>query len=572
VLELIPAVKHLTTYSNFLTKRAIRCETTELDPRLRKALEKLPWDEEGVRLTICVTGDAGEGYTLCIREQEISIRSQGPAGAFYAIQTLRQLFRQEAVPCLDIEDQPDFAYRGFYHDVTRGKIATEDSIKQLIDQMAYYKLNSLQLYVEHTFEFEEYRQLHSATGTLTREAIRRIGAYCRENFIDFIPSLSTFGHLFELLELPRYRHLRVLKDYEASPNFWSDRMRHHTIDPEQEESIALIRSLIDQYVPQFDSEWFNICCDETFDLHSLDAQGVDSGALYVEFVKKIIAHVQKHGKKVMMWADILLKYPRIIQELPQDICFLNWYYGSEPPEEKILRLAQSGRAQIVCPGTSTWSRLCENVDVEEQNISRMAEYGHRHGAVGVLNTNWGDWGNPCSLELAMYGLVLGAEKAWSVQTAVDAAFYARVNRLLYENENGIQYLKQLSRLHDPVKWNDFCRTYFEHRYGSGGEPQTPPADTAAVQRGYAELAQALSREHWTHDAYRQEMLLAAEGVCVIAELWDALLGRPGTRVTDTGRWLRRYEDAWLQKNQPNEFSRIRDMFEYCEAVSAASGT
>ena len=155
MLELIPAVKHLTTYSNFLTKRAIRCETTELDPRLRKALEKLPWDEDGVRLTICVTGDAGEGYTLCIREQEISIRSQGPAGAFYAIQTLRQLFRQEAIPCLDIEDQPDFAYRGFYHDVTRGKIATEDSIRQLIDQMAYYKLNSLQLYVEHTFEFEE---------------------------------------------------------------------------------------------------------------------------------------------------------------------------------------------------------------------------------------------------------------------------------------------------------------------------------------------------------------------------------------------------------------------------------
>ena len=432
--------------------------------------------------------------------------------------------------------------------------------------MAYYKLNSLQLYVEHTFEFEEYKQLRNTTGCLTKEALLEIGAYCKENFIDFIPSLSAFGHLYELLEQPQYRHLQVLKDFDASSNFWENRMMHHTIDPENPESIALIESLINQYIPCFESEWFNICCDETFDLHTYDALGIDSGKLYVEFVKKIIDHVQKRGKKVMMWADILLNYPHTIDQIPTGTCFLNWNYSADPPEENVIHLAKTGKAQIVCPGTTTWSRLCENVEREEQNICRMAEYGHAHGAVGVLNTNWGDWGNPCSLELAMYGLVLGAEKSWSVTTTVDDAFYSRVNALLYENHNGIQCLIALSQLHSFVDWEDFCRAYFCHRYGDESDKKEVALDVAAVQNAYTELVKNLSGEQWNNDEYRQEMLVAAEGICVIAELLAKLLGWRVERLTNTRKWLHKYSEKWLKKNQPNELYRIREMFDYCEDI------
>lgn len=566
MINLIPAVKKLEIHSNFFAAKAVCCEKSGLDTRLLSALEKLPCDPSGAPLDIRINGDEGEAYTLLVEENRISVEAAGPAGAFYAIQTLRQLFAHKEIPCLSIEDEPDFPYRGFYHDVTRGKIPTMASIKTLIDQMAYYKLNSLQLYVEHTFEFEEYKQLRDSTGCLTKEDLLEIGAYCRENFIDFVPSLSTFGHLYELLAQPQYRHLRVLKDYETEPNLWRNRMAHHTLDPEQPESIALVGSLIDQYAPCFESEWFNICCDETFDLRSYDALGMDSGKLYVDFVKKIIAHTQKHGKKVMMWADILLEHPETIGEIPEDICFLNWDYSPDPSEEKITRFAQSGRKQIVCPGTSTWSRLCENVNVEELNICRMARYGHQHGALGVLNTNWGDWGNPCSLDLAMYGLVLGAEMSWSVATPVDEAFYSRVDALLYENEKGMKYLKELSAIHEYANWNNFCRAYFYHRYGYISDEREVRLNVAAVQKGYTELVKKLSAEQWLRDEYRQEMLLAAEGVCVIAELWEKLLGRPVSRLTDTRQWLKKYSEKWMQKNQPNELYRILEMFEYCEDI------
>ena len=566
MIQLIPTVKHIETYSSFCSGQGICYEENNIDSRLLSALKKLPYDKAGAKLDICIAGHTGEGYELSINENDIRIQADGPAGAFYAVQTLRQIFKSSEIPCLYIKDFPDFEYRGFYHDVTRGKIPTVETIKKLIDQMAYYKLNSLQLYVEHTFEFEEYKDLNASTGCMTKEDLLEIGAYCRENFIDFIPSLSTFGHLYELLEQPQYKHLRVLKNYETEPNFWHNRMAHHTLDPENPQSIALVESLIDQYIPCFDSEWFNICCDETFDLHSYDTMGVDSGKLYVEFVKKMIAHVQEHGKKVMMWADILLKYPHTIDQIPNDTCFLNWCYQANPTEENIIRLAQKGKAQIVCPGTTTWSRLCEYVDVEEQNICRMAEYGYQHGALGVLNTNWGDWGNPCSLELAMYGLVLGAEKSWSVNTSADNEFYNRVNALLYENENGILHLKEVSRLHTLVNWNDFCRAYFYHRYGHESDKKEFQPDLTAVQKAYAELSQTLSGEQWVNDEYRQEMLLAAEGICVIAELWTKLLGNPVSRLTDTRKWLQKYSEKWLQKNQPNELYRIREMFEYCEEI------
>ena len=567
MISLIPGVKKLTLGVGALARKAVCCGDVNLDSRILAAVRKLPCDDTGVPLEITVTGETGEGYTLDIGENAICVVAEGPAGAFYAVQTLRQLFTREKVPCLHIEDKPDFAHRGFYHDATRGKIPTVQTLQQLIDQMAYYKLNSLQLYVEHTFDFEEYKQLHETTGCLTKEELLQIGDYCRENFIDFIPSLSTFGHLYELLELPQYRHLRVLKDFAAPHNFWQSRMAHHTIDPENPESIALIKSLIDQYIPCFESEWFNICCDETFDLKIYDEMGRDSGALYVDFVKQIIEHVQSRGKKVMMWADILLKHPETIDQIPPETCFLNWNYRPEPPEEKVSQLAQSGRAQIVCPGTTTWNRLCENVEVEEQNICRMAEYGYRHGAVGLLNTNWGDWANPCSLELAMYGLVLGAEKAWSVATPVDEAFYDCVNTLLYENGNGMAYLKELSRLHSLVSWQDLCRDYFSHRYGEVPKRAAGVQENiTAVQEGCAALMEKLAAEKWANDEYRQEMLLAAGGLCVIAELREKLAGKTVRRTVDTQSWLARYRQKWLQKNKAEELSRLEAVFTYCESI------
>lgn len=559
-LLLIPQVKHLTIQNGFLKNRKLCIPDVKPDERLSRALQRLPLDASGTPLSIFLTGEAGESYSLSIREREIIIQAGSAAGAFYAIQTLRQIYREERIPCLEISDGPDFLHRGFYHDVSRGRIPTVQTIRKLIDDMAYYKLNSLQLYVEHVFPFHETQSLIESSGCLTPEELREIGEYCHENFIDFIPSLSTFGHMYEILEQPEYRHLRVLRDYPGEANFWHARMAHHTIDPLQGESLPLVQSLIDQYMPHFDSQWFNICCDETFDLKRYREAGMDEGEIYVSFVNQIISHVVKRGKKVMMWADILLEHPEVIPDLSEETLFLNWYYLPDPEkiEEKVSQFAQSGKKQIVCPGTWSWNRFCEHVEDEEINITGMIEAGWRHGAVGVLNTNWGDCGNPCSLKLGLYGMVLGAAKSWSVKEKPDEAFYDRVNALLYGSDKGMKALKTLCSLHEPIKWQSIADHYY---CGKASKYTLPTRETVeAVQREYQNFVREISSEKWEHDEYRKEMLLAAGGICALAQLAAEMAGYRVAPVLDTESWLTEYRKQWLESSKESELANIEAMF------------
>ena len=564
-MHLIPSVKVLETKNGALKKNAICYEAGTYEARLELALQKLPYDAQGAKFDIHITGGDGEGYELRIQEDSICIDAQSERAAFYAIQTLRQIFKHGEIPCLYIKDEPSFAYRGFYHDVTRGKVPTVETIKKLIDELAYYKTNSFQLYIEHTFEFDECKELIHKTGYLTKEEIKEIGEYCEQNYMEFIPSIATFGHMYEILQQEQYQHLRVLKDYEEQPNFWWERMEHHTIDPLNPDSIKLIKSLIDQYYPLFKSDIFNICCDETFDLKVYEKDGYDAGQLYVDFVKQIIAHLKQNGKKIMMWADILLQHPETITELPEDTIFLNWDYTMEPPEEKIMKFKELGRKQIVCPGTVTWSRMCEDVQTSEPNIIRMVEYGYKHGAVGVLNTSWGDCGNPCSLELGMFGLALGAEKSWSAESKIDHDFYDAVNALVYESDKGVELITELSAMQNKIDVLKFWQQCFD--YQSGNKQDICPIskqDVEIIQEKCAEIMKALAQEKSLREDIREEMFVTAEGIILWAELSAKMSGFSIDRITNAERWLVKYRKLWTDKNKENELGNIENLLLYCE--------
>ena len=567
-MNLLPKVKKIDITEGGLSKKCIAPYRQKIDYRIKKAIDKLPCNEDGIKLVINAGGNKSEKYILDISEDKIEITSEGLNGVFYGIQTLRQILKNDVVPCLHIEDEPDFEYRGLYHDITRGKVPTVNTLKKLIDDMAYFKMNSLQLYVEHTFEFEETKNIIKNSGYISNDEIKELDEYCYENFIEFIPSIATFGHMYEILEQDQYKHLRVCKNVKTPENFWQSRMAHHTIDPLNNESFDLVKSLIDQYEPLFQSDKFNICGDETFDLENLE--GIDSGSLYVDFIQKIIDCVKSKNKKVMMWADIILKHPEVIDDLPEDIYFLNWDYATLPSEENVIKLAQFNKKQIVCPGTSSWSRFCENVDIEEKNISQMIEYGHKHGAVGVLNTNWGDFGNPASIELAMYGIVLGGAKSWAVDTKIDDNFYDAINDILYGADNAMKYLKRLSEAHTTLApdWNGFCRKYFEKRYGEKPDCKIVfnAENSSEIQKECTIIIEELSAQKWTNDEIREEMILAAEGICVLAQLGAKLFDVVPDAVVDPKQWMIKYKEKWLSKNKESEVSKIEEMILYIDAI------
>src|ERR1700677_5098205 len=89
-----------------------------------------------------------QGYRLSIVPAGITISASTPAGQFYAAATLRQLKRQfpKSLPCLEIEDHPDFPVRGVMLDISRDKVPTMQTLYELIDLLASWKINQLQLY------------------------------------------------------------------------------------------------------------------------------------------------------------------------------------------------------------------------------------------------------------------------------------------------------------------------------------------------------------------------------------------------------------------------------------------
>lgn len=566
-MNILPKPQKIEIKEGFLKSKQVNIINLCEDERIEKALSCFGCTSAGAELTIKCSDLVSEKYKLYIEETSILIDAESAAGAFYGIQTLKQIFEYEKVPCLYIEDWPDMKYRGVYHDVTRGKVPTLDRLKKFIDTLAYYKNNSLQLYVEHTFPFKELGDNIEKTGYLTPEEIKELDDYCYENFIEFIPSIATFGHLYELLQRDEFKNLQTAVDFEEDQIFWWKRMRHHTIDPKNERSFEIIKSLIDQYMPLFRSQVFNICCDETFDLTRGKYKEEDTGKLYVDFVKKIVSYVESKGKKVMMWGDILLAHPECIDELPKDIEFLNWYYDPNPDEESFKTFEYAGCKQIVCPGTSSWSRLVENVAVADANIVQMLDLGYKYNADGQLNTNWGDLGNPCSIELAMHGLVLGAAKSWNIKTVPGDEFDAEINAVEYKNDNCVKYLRMLDDAHRNLGWNNLLFCYSNLIYENKFEVTYPEKQEIENAISICKtVMDELSAQSWKKDEYRKEMLLAAEGIVVIAEIYAKLAGYEIKRISNTENWLKNYRRKWLESNKESQLSDIEKIFITLENV------
>ena len=123
---------------------------------------------------------SAEAYTLEITLGGIVIKGGDGAGCYYGIVTLKQLISQFGVtlPCLYISDKPGMSYRGFYHDATRGRVPTIDNMKELADTIAYFKGNSLQLYVEHVFD------LRPGEG-------ERISSSPQRSYLSWMPTATT---------------------------------------------------------------------------------------------------------------------------------------------------------------------------------------------------------------------------------------------------------------------------------------------------------------------------------------------------------------------------------------------
>jgi len=420
----------------------IQCELDELiGVRLSIVVGDRSVSKKVVRF-VRVDGMADQGYTLAISEECILIRYSLPAGAFYATRTLKQIVRQtgKCIPSLEIQDEPDLPTRGHMLDISRDKIPTMETLYRIVDLMSDLKLNHLELYIEGaSFAYPSYPFMWESETPITGEEILSLDRYCKDRFVDLVPNQNSFGHMAQWLTDKRLNHLAECPD---GFEFEWGRMSAFTLNPLDPGSIELVADLYDDLLPYFSSDLFNVGCDETFELgkgkskEACEEKGV--GRVYLEYLLKIHKLVSERGKKMMFWGDIIANHPDLVPELPKDIIALEWGYEKDHPfESRCKMFKDAGVDFYVCPGTSAWNSIAGRTDNMKQNIYSAASNGIATGALGLLNTDWGDNGHWQYLPVSYAGMMYGAAVSWACEENRDVDLATCLDKLIFLDANGV---------------------------------------------------------------------------------------------------------------------------------------
>ena len=579
-MGIIPEPQKSEVFDKKLSLRKIERITVNgnVDNRIIKAASKLKneiSDITGKKISILTRNSDNKGiiifcnqnvsgYSMRISEENIKISAKNDEMAFYAIQTIRQIIidKPKEIDCCDIDDYPSFAVRGFYYDVSRGRVPKLEYLFKVVDILSLCKINQLQLYIEDAFDFIEYSDIIEEQSKLTADEILALDDYCYDHYIDLVPSLSTFGHLYSLLQSEKYKDLCELEDYNPKQHFWLEKMQHHTIDVSNEKSFELVCSLIDQYVPLFRSKFFNICCDETMDLCTGRNKDKNPQNEYYAFVRKIIDYISIYDKKVMMWADIALKYSDKIDQLPQDTVFLNWTYRAEPSEEQIKTFFTHKRNQIVCPGTVGWNRFLENIPQASSNIQKLIKYGEKYGAIGVLNTYWGDCGHINSFNCSLYGMAMGAQLSWNSSYEIDVEFEKKASRIFYgSRDNIIKSISEASECELPFHWwhliEWYSQTVMQKKEYSFECTCEDVIKNFKVIDKTLETLQKVS----TNDRI-EDLIIGCKGIKIISELFLYIhkaenYNDPDKLKNDIDIWFEDFSKSWLRDNKESQLHNIK---------------
>jgi hexosaminidase len=321
-----------------------------------------------IRLVLNAKTDAKmgkEGYALSVTTKGIAIKANQPAGLFYGVQTLLQLFPKEiesatavagvrwVAPVIEIQDTPRFGWRGLMFDVAR-HFFTKAEVKQFIDEMIRYKYNLLHLHLTDdegwrieikglpkltevgawnvkktgyfgTFSKPEPGEPKNYGGFYTQDDIREIVQYAKERFVNILPEIDVPGHsLAAIVSYPelsctpeantyRVRSGEVIMDWSkgAPPIALVD----NTLCPANEKVYEFLDKVMTQVAQLFPFEYIHVGGDEcpknywqkNDQIKALMEREKLKSMEEVQsyFEKRLEKIVESKGKKFMGWDEIL---------------------------------------------------------------------------------------------------------------------------------------------------------------------------------------------------------------------------------------------------------------------------
>ncbi len=282
-----------------------------------------------------IAGD--EAYHLSLSASQIIIQSRSARGAFYAIQTLRQLYADQQFPAVEIEDAPRFPYRGMHLDVARHFFDVA-AVKRYIDQLAFHKLNHFHWHLTDDqgwrIEIKKYPKLTEIgafrKGTLighyndqphqfdgkryggfyTQEEIKEVVAYAASRFVTIVPEIEMPGHA--QAPLAAYPELGCTGEQLEVWQLWG--VSENVYCP-KEETFAFLEDVLTEVMALFPGKYIHIGGDESpktqweqnaFCQELIRREGLkDEHELQSYFIRRIERFVNSQGRRIIGWDEIL---------------------------------------------------------------------------------------------------------------------------------------------------------------------------------------------------------------------------------------------------------------------------
>lgn len=424
--------------TNKITKGVCGFDENEVE----NALSNLSFSADGVTLDV-IKNDTlkKEEYHINIEENKIEMEASTKYGVNYAALTLKQILSETKIPCMRIEDEPDFEIRCVMLDVSRSKIPKPETIKKTIDLLADMKFNQIQLYFEGIiFEYEGYEEYLKDKNPVTREYIRTVKEHCKKRYIDLAPNHNSFGHMDRWLTQDSLNSLAECPEgFDRTDEFnitmhWNPGV----LNPLDPKSIEFVDSLYAQVMPEFESEYLHVGGDEAFELgkgaskEKTEKEG--KGKVYADYMIQLNDLCKKYGVKMVYWGDMVLESPEAVALMPKDSIPCIWGYEQEHPfEEQCKIISDGGFDFFVSPGTSAWGSMLGRSDNMVTNQKNAAIYGNKYGAKGYLLTDWGQEGHVQFDVISYVPFAYGAGLAWGLDENIENSFEYLDKNIFKEN-------------------------------------------------------------------------------------------------------------------------------------------
>jgi hexosaminidase len=296
-----------------------------------------------------------ESYTLEVTPQNARLTAATPVEALRGMETFLQLVDLDdkgfGAPAVTIHDRPRFAWRGLMLDVSRHFMPLP-VVERTLDGMAAVKLNVFHWHLSddqgwrvESKRFPKLQELGSGGKYYTQAQVKEVIDYARDRGIRVVPEFDMPGHTTAMLA--------AYPQYGSAPGPYSIE-RHWGIfnpclDPTNDAVYTFLDGLIGEMAGLFPDEYFHIGGDEVngkawknnpriqafMKAHDLK----NTADLQTYFSQHVVPLVEKHGKKVIGWDEIL--HPG----LPTSAVIQSWR-----GQRSLAQAAQQGYMGILSAG------------------------------------------------------------------------------------------------------------------------------------------------------------------------------------------------------------------------------